>query len=29
MAEQHISAPPAELKQKLVRGRQTLAAAIV
>jgi signal transduction histidine kinase len=27
-AEQHISAPPAELKQKLVRARQTLAAAI-
>jgi signal transduction histidine kinase len=27
-AEQHLSAPPAELKQKLVRARQTLAAAI-
>ena len=27
-AEQHMSAPPAELKQKLVRARQTLAAAI-
>lgn len=27
-AEQHISAPPAELKQKLIRARQTLAAAI-
>jgi signal transduction histidine kinase len=27
-AEQHDTAPPAELKQKLVRARQTLAAAI-
>jgi signal transduction histidine kinase len=27
-AEQHLSAPPAELKQKLIRARQTLAAAI-
>jgi hypothetical protein len=27
-AEQHLSAPTAELKQKLVRARQTLAAAI-
>jgi signal transduction histidine kinase len=27
-AEQHMSAPPAELKQKLVRARQTLASAI-
>jgi signal transduction histidine kinase len=27
-AEQHLSAPPAELKQKLVRARQTLSAAI-
>lgn len=27
-AEQHMTAPPAELKQKLVRARQTLAAAI-
>jgi signal transduction histidine kinase len=27
-AEQHMSAPPAELKQKLVRARQALAAAI-
>ncbi|MDP9014170.1 MAG: histidine kinase [Pseudomonadota bacterium] len=27
-AEQHLAAPPAELKQKLVRARQTLAAAI-
>lgn len=27
-AEQHISAPPAELRQKLIRARQTLAAAI-
>ena len=27
-AEQHLSAPPAELKQKLVRARQTLATAI-
>jgi signal transduction histidine kinase len=27
-AEQHLSAPPAELRQKLVRARQTLAAAI-
>ena len=27
-AEQHVSAPPAELKLKLVRARQTLAAAI-
>jgi signal transduction histidine kinase len=27
-AEQHMSAPPAELKQKLLRARQTLAAAI-
>jgi signal transduction histidine kinase len=27
-AEQHMSAPPAELRQKLVRARQTLAAAI-
>src|SRR5260370_6351016 len=27
-AEQHMSAPPAELKQKLVRARQTLAAAV-
>ena len=27
-AEQHLSAPPAELKQKLMRARQTLAAAI-
>jgi signal transduction histidine kinase len=27
-AEQHLSAPPAELKQKLLRARQTLAAAI-
>jgi signal transduction histidine kinase len=27
-AEQHVSAPPAEMKQKLVRARQTLAAAI-
>src|ERR1700730_11303739 len=26
--EQHMSAPPAELKQTLVRARQTLAAAI-
>ena len=27
-AEQHLSAPPAELRQKLTRARQTLAAAI-
>lgn len=27
-AEQHPAAPPAELRQKLVRARQTLAAAI-
>ena len=27
-AEQHLSAPPAELRQKLVRARQTLSAAI-
>jgi signal transduction histidine kinase len=27
-AEQHPTAPPAELRQKLVRARQTLAAAI-
>jgi signal transduction histidine kinase len=27
-AEQHMTAPPAELKQKLVRARQALAAAI-
>jgi signal transduction histidine kinase len=27
-AEQHLSAPPAELRQKLLRARQTLAAAI-
>ena len=27
-AEQHLSAPPAELRQKLMRARQTLAAAI-
>jgi len=27
-AEQHVTAPPAELKQKLLRARQTLAAAI-
>jgi signal transduction histidine kinase len=27
-AEQHLSAPAAELRQKLVRARQTLAAAI-
>jgi signal transduction histidine kinase len=27
-AEQHLSAPAAELKQKLVRARQTLSAAI-
>jgi signal transduction histidine kinase len=27
-AEQHLSAPPAELQQKLARARQTLAAAI-
>jgi hypothetical protein len=27
-AEQHMGAPPAELKQKLLRARQTLAAAI-
>jgi len=27
-AEQHTTAPPAELKQKLVRARQALAAAI-
>jgi signal transduction histidine kinase len=27
-AEQHLSAPPAELKQKLIRARQTLSAAI-
>src|SRR5882757_807203 len=27
-AEQHVSAPPAEMKQKLLRARQTLAAAI-
>jgi signal transduction histidine kinase len=27
-AEQHVSAPPAELKQKLLRARQTLSAAI-
>ncbi|HLZ99476.1 MAG TPA: histidine kinase [Steroidobacteraceae bacterium] len=27
-AEQHLSAPPAELKQKLLRARQTLATAI-
>lgn len=27
-AEQHLSAPPAELRQKLARARQTLAAAI-
>ncbi len=27
-AEQHLSAPPAELKQKLLRARQTLSAAI-
>jgi signal transduction histidine kinase len=27
-AEQHLAAPPAELRQKLVRARQTLSAAI-
>ncbi len=27
-AEQHLSVPPAELRQKLVRARQTLAVAI-
>jgi signal transduction histidine kinase len=27
-AEQHLSAPPAELRQKLIRARQTLASAI-
>jgi signal transduction histidine kinase len=27
-AEQHLAAPPAELKQKLIRARQTLSAAI-
>ena len=27
-AEQHLSAPPAELRQKLLRARQTLATAI-
>jgi signal transduction histidine kinase len=27
-AEQHLSAPPAELRQKLTRARHTLAAAI-
>ena len=27
-AEQHMSAPPTELRQKLVRARQTLASAI-
>jgi signal transduction histidine kinase len=27
-AEQHVSAPPGEMRQKLVRARQTLAAAI-
>jgi signal transduction histidine kinase len=27
-AEQHLSAPPVELRQKLTRARQTLAAAI-
>jgi signal transduction histidine kinase len=27
-AEQHLSAPPADLRQKLIRARQTLATAI-
>jgi signal transduction histidine kinase len=27
-AEQHLTAPPAELRQKLIRARQTLATAI-